>query len=135
VAGALRLADRITIRNDRSFVLHGRANDLIKVAGKRASLGALNAELTQIDGVLDGAFYMPGLVQTGGERLAAVAVAPGQTVSSILAELRKRIDPAFLPRPLRLVDALPRNEMGKLRRDSLRAFVSEHMQLDLQEGR
>ena len=31
-----------------------------------------------------------------------------------MAALRERIDPIFLPRPLVLVDALPRNATGKL---------------------
>jgi acyl-coenzyme A synthetase/AMP-(fatty) acid ligase len=29
-------------------------------------------------------------------------------------ELRRRIDPVFLPRPLVIVDRLPRNSTGKL---------------------
>jgi acyl-coenzyme A synthetase/AMP-(fatty) acid ligase len=33
-----------------------------------------------------------------------------------MSALRERIDPAFLPRPLCLVEALPRNETGKLPR-------------------
>jgi acyl-coenzyme A synthetase/AMP-(fatty) acid ligase len=42
-----------------------------------------------------------------------------------MAALRKRIDPAFLPRPLVLVDALPRNEMGKLpRAEALRLMAA-----------
>jgi acyl-coenzyme A synthetase/AMP-(fatty) acid ligase len=49
-------------------------------------------------------------------------VAPGLTASAILAELRKRVDPFFLPRPLCLVDALPRSANGKLPRESLRAL-------------
>jgi acyl-coenzyme A synthetase/AMP-(fatty) acid ligase len=36
-----------------------------------------------------------------------------------LAALREHVDPVFLPRPLRLVDALPRNETGKLPRAAL----------------
>ena len=38
---------------------------------------------------------------------------------SRLAALRERIDPAFLPRPLCLVDELPRNATGKLPRGAL----------------
>jgi acyl-coenzyme A synthetase/AMP-(fatty) acid ligase len=33
--------------------------------------------------------------------------------------LRRRIDPAFLPRPLGFVDVLPRNATGKVPRQSL----------------
>ena len=38
--------------------------------------------------------------------------------------LRQRIDSAFLPRPLHFVDALPRNETGKLPRQALDEFES-----------
>lgn len=126
VGPPLRLADRITVRTQQEFTLHGRTTDLIKVAGRRASLDALNAELMQIAGVLDGMFYMPDASESGGERLAAIAVAPGRSASAILAELRRRIDPVFLPRPLRLVESLPRNASGKLPRESLRALVAQY---------
>lgn len=119
----LRLADRISVLNGRNFLLHGRANDLVKIGGKRASLQALNAELIRIKGVSDGVFCVPD-GETGGERLTAFAVAQGLTAAFILAELRKRIDPVFLPRPLYLVEALPRSATGKLPRESLRAFAS-----------
>jgi len=36
-----------------------------------------------------------------------------------MAELRLRIDPVFLPRPLYLVESLPRDETGKLARTKL----------------
>jgi acyl-coenzyme A synthetase/AMP-(fatty) acid ligase len=41
------------------------------------------------------------------------------TASEILKELRHYIDPVFLPRPLILLDALPRNAVGKLSRETL----------------
>ncbi len=113
----LRLTDRITMRKKREFVLHGPSYDLVKVAGKRASLAALNAALIRVPGVLDGTFYWPDQGRTGNGRLSAFVVAPGLDRSPILAELRKRIDPVFLPRPLRFVDALPRNATGKLPRE------------------
>jgi len=47
-------------------------------------------------------------------RLAAYVVAPGLTNEALLRALRQRIDAAFLPRPLHFVEALPRNETGKL---------------------
>lgn len=126
VAHSLRLADRITVLNERQFVLHGPAHDLVKIGGKRASLQALNRELTDIQGVVDGAFYLPD-TDSGGTRLTAFAVARGLTAPAILAELRKRIDPIFLPRPLYIVDTLPRNSTGKLPHESLRAFASSHL--------
>jgi acyl-coenzyme A synthetase/AMP-(fatty) acid ligase len=52
-------------------------------------------------------------------RLMAVAVAPGLSAAEILRALRRQIDPAFLPRPLILVDVLPRDRLGKLPRAAL----------------
>ena len=49
-------------------------------------------------------------------RLMACVVAPGMTREQLFDALAERIDPVFLPRPLYLVDALPRNSTGKLPR-------------------
>ncbi|MFC1719628.1 AMP-binding protein [Pseudomonadota bacterium] len=105
------------------FLLHGRKADLVNVAGKRHSLANLNHQLTSIPGVQDGAFFMPE--PDGSERvarLAACVVAPGVEPADVLAALRERIDPVFLPRPLLFVDALPRNATGKLPRAALQAM-------------
>jgi hypothetical protein len=56
-------------------------------------------------------------------RLAAIVVAPNVDAATILAALRERIDPAFLPRPLHLVDTLPRNALGKLPRAEILRLV------------
>lgn len=112
------------------FFLHGRLSDLINIAGKRNSLGYLNHQLLGIDGVHDGAFFMPD--DSDPEtvvRLMAFAVAPGMTVAELQAALRKRIDPTFLPRPLVLLDALPRNSTGKLPREALQDLARAHLHL------
>ena len=44
---------------------------------------------------------------------------------AILAALRQRIDAAFLPRPLHLVVALPRNTLGKLPREEIARLLAE----------
>jgi acyl-coenzyme A synthetase/AMP-(fatty) acid ligase len=125
VGQSLRLADWITVQSPTQFTLHGPHRDLVKVAGKRASLAALNAVLAQIEGVVDGTFYRPQSSLHPNARLTAFVVAPGLSASTIQAELRKRIDPLFLPRPLHLVDALPRNPIGKLPHEWLSAFAME----------
>lgn len=109
------------------FVLHGRTQDLINIAGKRTSLANLDYHLNSIPGVIDGAFYMPDDdTPDHVTRLCACVQAPGLSAAQLLAELRLRIDAAFLPRPLLLVAALPRNSTGKLPRDVLRSFIANH---------
>lgn len=122
---AIALNDVVELRDDRHFLLHGRLADLINIAGKRHSLAALNHLLNAIPGVLDGAFYMPDEADPEQvTRLAACAVAPGLGAAELLAALRRAIDPIFLPRPLLLVDRLPRNAAGKLPRAELQALFA-----------
>jgi acyl-coenzyme A synthetase/AMP-(fatty) acid ligase len=117
------LADVIELRGSHKFLLHGRKADLVNIAGKRTSLAYLNYHLNSIEGVRDGAFVVPDQPGEGVIRLMAFVVAPGRTSEDIVSELRRRIDAAFLPRPLCLVDALPRNATGKLPRQELDDLV------------
>jgi acyl-coenzyme A synthetase/AMP-(fatty) acid ligase len=114
----------IELRDRNTFLLHGRTADLVNIAGKRTSLAHLNFHLNSIDGVRDGAFVMPEEDDGTVTRLMAFVVAPGLTADMILAALRERVDPAFLPRPLCLVESLPRNETGKLPRGAVDELVT-----------
>jgi acyl-coenzyme A synthetase/AMP-(fatty) acid ligase len=46
-----------------------------------------------------------------------------------VAALRQRVDPAFLPRPLYLVDTLPRDAIGKLPRETAERLAAQAEQL------
>jgi len=112
------------------FLLHGRLSDLVNIAGKRSSLAYLNHHLNAIPGVLDGAFFIRDTEtapSTGVTRVAALVVAPKLDPASLTRQLRERIDAVFLPRPLLFVDALPRNETGKLPQEALMAAASAAM--------
>lgn len=128
VEGRIALADVIEPVDRERFLLHGRTADLVNIAGKRTSLGYLDRQLAAIDGVADGAFLMPDDTASpdGVTRLAAFVVAPTLTQRQLLAALRERIDPIFLPRPLVLLDRLPRNATGKLPRGALQALFAQH---------
>ncbi|MFC5438600.1 AMP-binding protein [Rhodanobacter ginsenosidimutans] len=122
---AVALADLVSLHDGgRRFRLRGRRADLLEIAGKRASLADLTRRLLAIPGVRDGVMLQLDDADTiGVRRIAAVVVAPGLDEHTILDALRRAIDPLFLPRPLRLVDALPRNETGKLPRAALLALL------------
>jgi acyl-coenzyme A synthetase/AMP-(fatty) acid ligase len=107
------LQDVVELLPGRRFALRGRNVDMVEIAGKRASLADLTRRLLAVPGVHDAVIFQPdgaGPVR----RVAALVVAPGLAPEAIAARLRESIDPAFLPRPLKLVDKLPRNETGKL---------------------
>jgi acyl-coenzyme A synthetase/AMP-(fatty) acid ligase len=119
------LHDVIALAPEGTFAVHGRRDDLIKVGGVRGSLAGLTAELLRIEGVQDGAFVMPPEpVGTGDPaRPVAIVSAPGLTAKAILEALRRRIDPVFVPRRVIMIDALPRNAVGKLPRARLAALL------------
>jgi acyl-coenzyme A synthetase/AMP-(fatty) acid ligase len=114
VESEILLGDVIELRGRGRFMLHGRTADLVNIAGKRTSLAHLNYHLNSIEGVRDGAFVVPEQEGEAVMRLTAYVVAPDLTSEALLRALRQRIDAAFLPRPIHFVEALPRNETGKL---------------------
>jgi acyl-coenzyme A synthetase/AMP-(fatty) acid ligase len=121
----LPLQDRIEIAGGDAFRLLGRAGDMVKVAGKRASLSELTAKLLAVPGVRDGVVFLPGAA--ADERPAALVVAPGLSRAEVLSQLSRSLDPVLLPRPLVCVERLPRNELGKLpRADLLAALEHDH---------
>ena len=123
-----RLADVLEVVDAQTFRLLGRSNDLINIAGKRSSLGHLNYHLNRIEGVRDGAFWLPATNDAAAVvRLTAFVVAPGLAADQVVAALRQRIDPAFLPRPVVFVDALPREATGKLPTGVLAAWAAQQV--------
>ena len=113
------LTDVIERNPDGTFVLHGRAADMVNIAGKRTSLASLNYHLNAIPGVQDGTFFMPDDQDGAMKRPQAFVVAPGLRSEDILDALRIQVDAVFLPRPLYFVDALPRNTTGKITHETI----------------
>jgi acyl-coenzyme A synthetase/AMP-(fatty) acid ligase len=126
VEGVVPINDLLTLHSQTEFTLHGRTVDMVNIAGKSTTLTHLNHQLLAIPGVIDGCFFMPTQAGEGignTARVAAVVVAPTLTVEQIQEQLRLRVATAFLPRPLKLVDHLPRNSTGKLPREVLLELI------------
>jgi acyl-coenzyme A synthetase/AMP-(fatty) acid ligase len=52
------------------------------------------------------------------------------SVAALTEHLRQRIDAVFLPRPLIIVERLPRNATGKLPHQELQHLANRHCQTD-----
>lgn len=115
---SMLLQDIVECRPNRRFRLCGRNSDQIEIAGKRASLADLTRRLQGIDGVLDAALFQPD-GEAHVRRLIAFVVAPLLSSADILRAFRACTDPAFAPRQVIKLDALPRNAVGKLPRQAL----------------
>jgi len=124
--------DVVEILDPGHIRLQGRAQDMVNIAGKRASLSGLSAQLAEIDGVKDGVFWLPtedagmGVVA----RLIAFVVAPEATEGQLRAALQRRLDAAFMPRSIVFVDTLPRNATGKLTQGAMKDFAVRHLSGD-----
>ena len=122
-APAVQLLDEVVVERNGAFTLLGRQADLIKIAGRRASLAGLNLLLQELPGLVDGVFYLPA---TGSptERLCLMYSGPALERAATRRWLRARLDPVFLPRDFIRLDRLPRSDTGKLRLESLHLAYS-----------
>ncbi len=120
------IPDTIHSSSPQQFTLKGRPSHMVNIGGHRASLDDLNIQLLSIEGVKDGIFYMPEDQKDSVTRLIAFVVAPGKSSDSILAALRTKIASPFLPRPIYLVETLPRNQTGKLLKDDIIRLLETH---------
>lgn len=119
-----RLGDRIELEPGGSFRLTGRQADMIKVAGRRASLAALNLLVASIPELGDAVLFQPA---DGGPTARLVLVHAGAALErrAVEALLRNRIDAVFLPRAIVRVDRLPRTTTGKLPLPALESVYRE----------
>lgn len=124
--------DVVQILDTGHIRLQGRAQDQVNIAGKRASLSGLSAQLVAIDGVQDGVFWLPAEDSGMGvvSRLVAFVVAPGVGEQKVRSELQNRLDTAFMPRSIVFVDALPRNMTGKLTQGAMKTFAARYINGD-----
>jgi acyl-CoA synthetase (AMP-forming)/AMP-acid ligase II len=124
------LADVLELHDEHHFRLLGRAHDLIHVAGKRSSLAHLNFQLNRIEGVEDGAFWMPDEEADGVTRPVAFVVAPALGAADIVRALRGSVDAAFIPRRVIHVEALPHEATGKITAKALGDFARRVLAAD-----
>jgi acyl-coenzyme A synthetase/AMP-(fatty) acid ligase len=114
-----QLHDVVERRGAGGFVLVGRDADLVEVAGKRASLADITRRICAVAGVEDAVAFQPEAASGLAARVAAVVVSRGASARQIADQLAASVDAAFVPRPLVLVDRIPRDPVGKISRAQL----------------
>ena len=121
----VELDDRVELTAGGAFAHLGRTTELVKIAGKRAHVQAIEATILAVPGVVDTALVVHEAA--GREPRTAVAVvAAGDLVAvrdAIAAAIRAQFDAVFVPRIVRLVARIPRTERGKLDGHALRELL------------
>ncbi len=133
--GWLKTGDIGRIGEDGHLFLIGRSKDLIITGGYNVYPGEVEAALNLHPLVREAcAFAEPD--EVWGERLeAAVAADPEADAAEITAFVRERIGPVRTPKRLHLLDALPRNPVGKVVRDEVRALCRHTQSQALESAR
>jgi acyl-coenzyme A synthetase/AMP-(fatty) acid ligase len=119
------LADQVELHADDTFALLGRRGDIIKIAGRRASLANLNLCLQNFPGLGDGVLHLPA-AGSDTQRVVLIHAGPSLDRTEVRRWLRERMDPVFVPREIIQVDKLPRTSSGKLVRASLEEICTAH---------
>ncbi|OIO69713.1 MAG: hypothetical protein COW19_09185 [Zetaproteobacteria bacterium CG12_big_fil_rev_8_21_14_0_65_55_1124] len=118
--------DRVSLLEGRRFQLHGRADSIVKIAGKRVSLLAVEEAIKRCRGVVDAA--VTAVPVQGHIRDMAIwaAVATGEEgdvdARTIRTQLLPQLDGIKMPRRIVTMKQLPREENGKLSREKLMAL-------------
>ena len=123
--GPVLLDDELEFLTDQRFKLKGRRSDQIKIAGKRGSLYEVNRVLNTFEGVQDGIVFFPEQTRLVPRLVALVVLSDAKQKKELQAHFRRHLDAAFVPRPIFVVDELPRQENGKLNKSALTDFYQQ----------
>jgi acyl-CoA synthetase (AMP-forming)/AMP-acid ligase II len=111
---------------DPGFVIEGRADDVVKIGGRRVSLGEVQQVVDGCPGVQGAAVLAKEL--RGELRLLAWVEPAGDTLDpdQVKTFVRARLADHKVPRVVQVVDALPRTPAGKIdRREIARRLAEE----------
>ncbi|GAB08517.1 putative non-ribosomal peptide synthetase [Gordonia araii NBRC 100433] len=115
---AYRSGDLVRL-DPEGLVFAGRADDQVKVGGRRIELGEIDAALQNLPGVAGGAAAVRTTAAGNQVLIGYLAAAdPGFDLATAHAALAERLPAALVPR-LALVEELPTRVSGKVDRDAL----------------
>ncbi len=113
--------DRVENAGENNFMHLGRADGIVKVAGKRVDLKEVENKLKQIIGVADAVVI--ALPVSGGRKNVIAAIIEGcldhKTVKKRAKEL---LEPYALPRKIKILEKLPVTAAGKYDRQKIMSF-------------
>ncbi len=105
-------------REGGGFVLLGRADDIIKVAGKRVDLAEVQEKIKSLDGVTDAKVFSTKS-ESGRQNEIAAIVVTGLGEPELRAAISRVLEPHCIPRHVKAVRRLPSLPTGKIDRGHL----------------
>ncbi len=120
--GRLRTGDVARVDADGFLYLVDRARDFVKVAGSRVSPRTIEEALAEHPAIVESAVVGAPDALLGEALVAYVVPVPGSALTEATIEdhCRSRLPNHEVPSRIVLLDALPKNESGKVLRQALR---------------
>ncbi len=117
--------DRAESYEGNGFRLIGRADHVVKVAGKRVDMQEIRDKILGIQGVND-SFVVSVPVGKGRENAIAALVEGRLQKETLMQTLSELLEPYAVPRSIRIVDKIPSTSRGKYDRKAIEElFQSE----------
>ena len=111
--------DLVEFRDDGEVALTGRASELINIAGRKVNPREVEQVLIQIDGVQEAKAYGEPAGARGEVVAAAIVARPDVTRDQVREFCRAHLAPHKVPRIIKLIDSIPVDDRGKVRRSAL----------------
>jgi long-chain acyl-CoA synthetase len=119
VAGGTFITDDLVAWQDGELALTGRVTDLINAAGKKVNPREVEAVLLQMDGVREAKVYGEAAGARGEVVAAAIVATRDITRDEVREFCRSRLSLHKVPRIVKIIDAMPVDERGKIKRAAL----------------
>ncbi|HIQ37119.1 MAG TPA: acyl-CoA synthetase [Desulfocapsa sulfexigens] len=117
--------DRVHKEGENSFSLHGRADAVTKVGGVRVDLEEVR-DLLQSQAAVKECVVVPLVDKTGrGNRIEALIRGEEADPDQLKKVLAGLLEPAALPRRIKVVSVIPLTSSGKYDREAINALLSD----------
>ena len=116
--GFFMTADRVAEAGENRFMLRGRADHVVKVAGKRVDLEEIREKIRRIPGVAD-AYVTAVPLKRARQAEVAALVASDLPARSLRTAIRSMDESAGRPRMIRVVGTIPILPNGKVDREQI----------------
>ncbi len=120
--GFFMTADRVAGAGGNRFTLRGRADHVVKVAGRRVDLEEIQEKIRRIPGVTDAYVTALPLKQARQAEISALVVSD-LPARGLRAAIRSLDESAGRPRRIRIVGALPTLPNGKIDRERVERLL------------
>jgi acyl-coenzyme A synthetase/AMP-(fatty) acid ligase len=121
--GFFMTADRVAGTGGNRFLVLGRVDHIVKIAGKRVDLEEIRERIRRIPGVTDA--HVAALPLKGTRQVEIVAlVASNRPARDIRAAVRSMDDPYGRPRRVRIVKTIPILPNGKIDRQRVEEIIA-----------